>query len=80
LRFVYATDPDPNFVGLKLDALQDLRTKADYHRAVPGPFATAARAVRAVTDADAGAAALVRIEADPKKVAAIIADIQARWP
>jgi hypothetical protein len=80
LRFNFSAHADLKRVGRTLDEPSQLRNLADYHLAFPGPFASGARAVRAVDLAQAAIALLDQTEADPARRAAAVAALRAAWP
>jgi hypothetical protein len=80
LRFVYHSDADMNWIGLRLDRLSQLRNAADYNLAALRDFASDAVALQAIRDVTDALARLDAILADAARVAAITADIRARWP
>src|SRR5947209_18448632 len=79
LRFTYAADPDAKSIGWDLDRLVQLRNHADYDLSAP-QFATDGRAQDSINRAARALALLDAIAGDPVRRAAVVADIQARWP
>jgi hypothetical protein len=79
-RFLYAADADLQKFGRTLARLNALRNQADYEPQVPGPFRDRRVAGQAVRDAEIHLPYLDTVEADPLRLAAVIADIRRRWP
>jgi hypothetical protein len=80
LRFLYCSDPALHEVGKALDRLGQLRNQADYQLSQAGPFLNSTRAGQALQTAELNVDRLDQVKADPARVAAAIADIQAKWP
>ncbi len=80
LRFTYASDADLQVVGKVLDDLVRLRNKADYDLASPGPFASPTATAGAITRAEEAIRKLDAVGADAARLAAVVADIRARFP
>src|SRR5262245_38709901 len=80
LRFVYAADQEVKDIGRARDRLVRLRSKADYDLTALPELTSDAAARQAIRDATDAIARLDVILADAARVAAIIADIRARWP
>jgi hypothetical protein len=78
-RFLYASDRDLKAVGVALDNLVQLRSKADYKLHAPD-FATNTSAVDAINRAASALPLLDGVAQDPVRRAAATADIRARWP
>jgi hypothetical protein len=80
LRFLYAADPLVKAIGVRLDRWCSKRSKADYDLAPQADFANDQRAREAVQQVEEALVWLDTILADAARVAAITADIRARWP
>lgn len=80
LRFLYAADADLKDIGRVLEELVLLRNRADYQLDRPGPFVSVHVVTQAVLKSQDAINRLDRIDHAPARRAAVIADIQARWP
>jgi hypothetical protein len=79
LRCLYAADTDLKYIGRTLGLLAQLRNQADYDLNVTD-FDSPSRAQDAIDWVSHALVLLDAILADPARIAAIIADIRARWP
>lgn len=80
LRFLYAGDSDLRTVAHTLEDLGKLRNRADYEL-TPTPLFHSPTAVQtAIPDAEQSLNLLQQVEADPARVAAAVATIQAAFP
>jgi hypothetical protein len=75
LRSVYATDPDLNRIGYRLDDLGKLRNQASYNLATLPAFANEIKANEAIQEAEERLTDLDAIEAYPVRRAAAIASL-----
>jgi hypothetical protein len=80
LRFSYARHADLKTVGKALEQLGNLRNRADYRLAAPGPFGNDQDTTLAIDLAQSTIDLLDTIDTDPARRAAAIAAIRAAWP
>jgi hypothetical protein len=79
LRFRYAADADMKSIGTALEVTSRLRNLADYDLNAP-QFSRSSYAQQSITNAANALVLLDAIVADPARVAAVTADLRARWP
>ncbi len=80
LRFLRVADPDCQRIAQALEDLGKLRNRADYERSRVPSFASSTAAVQAVRRARNNVARLDQVNADPVRLASVVAAIRAQPP
>ena len=80
LRFDSPTNPDLRTIAEAVEMLGRRRNNADYRLQISTQFLGPQGAQNAITWAEQALALLDQIQTDPARLAAAVADIQARWP